>query len=134
RMIFNRPLNVDEIAVSCPTLPIVICHAGYPWTDEALLISRFNPNVWIDLTFLETLEQVTGKEIIWDVLKQTKTMIGCDRLIWGSEGAELGLEMYPDAGLERMKVTIRKVLDAPFLTDQEKENILCLNARRLFRV
>jgi len=48
RMIFNRPLPIDEIAVSCPHLPIVICHAGYPWMEEAFLVARFNQNVYID--------------------------------------------------------------------------------------
>jgi predicted TIM-barrel fold metal-dependent hydrolase len=134
RMIFNRPLAVDEIAVACPDLPIVICHAGYPWVDEALFVSRLNLNVWIDLTFLETLENVTGKEITWSVLKEIKTMMGCDRVIWGSEGVALGLDMYPDAGIERMRSSIRKILDAPFLTGSEKEAILCRNARRLFGV
>jgi predicted TIM-barrel fold metal-dependent hydrolase len=132
RMIFNRPLPVDEIAVECPNLPIVICHAGYPWTEEALFISRFNSNVWIDLTFLETLELVTKKEITWNVLKDVKNMIGCDRVIWGSEGLSLGLDMYPDAGIDRMKSSIHKIMDAPFLTSTEKENILSVNARRLF--
>jgi predicted TIM-barrel fold metal-dependent hydrolase len=134
RMIFNRPLNVDEIAVACPDLPVVICHAGYPWVEEALLVSRFNPNVWIDLTFLETLENVVGKDIIWNVLRDIKTMMGCDRVIWGSEGAVLGLNMYPDAGIERMRSSIRKILDAPFLTGSEKEAILCKNACHLFGV
>ncbi len=132
RMVFNRPLAVDEIAVACPNLPVVICHAGYPWVEEALWVSRLNPNVWIDLTFLETLEIVTGKEIIWNVLKDVKTMIGCDRVIWGSEGIRLGLEMYPDAGIDRMRSSIRKVLDAPFLSGAEKEKIMFSNAYRLF--
>ena len=134
RMIFNRPLAVDEIAVACPSLPIVICHAGYPWVEEALFVSRFNANVWIDLTFLDTLEIVTGKEIVWSVLKDIKQMIGCDRVIWGSEGVSLGLEMYPDSGIERMKSSIQKIIDAAFLSSEEKEAILSQNPRRLFGV
>jgi predicted TIM-barrel fold metal-dependent hydrolase len=133
-MVYNRPLPVDEIAVECPHLAIVICHAGYPWTDEALLISRLNPNVWIDLTFLDTLEIVTGKEIIWGVLKEVKNMIGCERVIWGSEGAVLGLELYPDAGIERMRGSIQKIMDASFLSHSEKESILGKNAKELFGI
>lgn len=134
RMIFNRPLPVDEIAVANPHLPIVICHAGFPWTDEALLVSRFNSNVWIDLTFLETLDIVTGREITLGVLRDVKKLVGCDRVIWGSEGIELGLDMYPDAGIDRMRSTVQKIMDAPFLNSQEKENILYGNAKKLFGV
>ncbi len=132
RMIFNRPLPIDEIAVNCPNLRIVICHAGYPWVDEALMVARFSKNVYIDITFLETLEIVMGKEIVWDILKQSKSLIGCDRIVWGSEGLVLGLEMYPDAGIERMRKSIRKVMDAPFLSSDEKEKILCKNSYQLF--
>jgi predicted TIM-barrel fold metal-dependent hydrolase len=132
RMIYNRPLSIDEIAVACPNLPIVICHAGYPWVEEAFLVSRFNENVYIDITFLDTLEIVMGKDLVWDVVKQAKTIIGCNRIVWGSEGLRLGLEMYPDDGLERMRNSIRKVLDAPFLTSSEKEVILFGNSSRLF--
>ncbi len=134
RMIFNRPLPVDEIAVANPNLSIVICHAGYPWTDEALLISRFNSNVWIDLTFLDTLDIVTGKEITLQVLRDVQKLVGCDRVIWGSEGLKLGLDMYPDAGIDRMQGSVRKIMEAPFLNDAEKEKILYKNAERLFGV
>jgi predicted TIM-barrel fold metal-dependent hydrolase len=131
RMIFNRPLPVDEIAVACPNLPIVICHAGYPWVDEALLVSRFNQNVWIDLTFLDTLELVTGDAVVWDVLRKAKVMLGCERMIWGSEGVDLDLELYPDAGLERMRGSIKRILEAPFLSDKDKEDIFVNNPQRL---
>jgi len=131
RMIFNRPLPVDEIAVACPHLPIVICHAGYPWVDEALFIARLNENVWIDLTFLDTLEVISGEPVFWQVLRKVKTLIGCSKVIWGSEGVDLDLEMYPDAGLDRMRTSIRKILDAPFLSDEDKEAILDKNPRRL---
>lgn len=134
RIIFNRPLPVDEIAVSCPKLKIVICHSGYPWVDEALWISRLNENVWLDLTFLDTLEVVSGDPVVWDVLRKARHMIGCDRIIWGSEGENLDLELYPDAGLERMRASIRRILDAPFINDNEKENILKTNALKLFEV
>jgi len=132
RMIFNRPLPIDEIAVSCPNLNIVICHAGYPWVEEALLVARFNQNVYIDITFLETLEIVMGKEIVWDVLQQAKTMVGSDRIVWGSEGLILGLEMYPDSGIERMRNSIRKVMEPSFLSSNDKDAILCRNSHRLF--
>ncbi|MFC2043137.1 amidohydrolase family protein [Chloroflexota bacterium] len=134
RIIFNRPLPVDEIAVACPNLQIIICHSGYPWVEEALWITRLNNNVWLDLTFLETLEIISGEPITWDILRKARYMIGCDRIIWGSEGKKLDLEMYPDAGLERMRSSIRRILDAPFLSEDEKENILGNNAAKLLEV
>ncbi len=131
RMMFNTPLRVDEVAVAFPDLPIVIAHAGYPWVNEALLVARLNRNVFMDLTFLDVLDIVMGEPIFEPVLRRVTRVLGSDRLLLGTEGVKLDLELYPDAGIDRMARVLGLVRWATFLADNEKQRILGANARRL---
>jgi hypothetical protein len=45
-----RPVLLDRVARSFPELPIFIAHLGMPWHEEAAMMARFNPNVYIDFT------------------------------------------------------------------------------------
>lgn len=134
RMKFNNPILIDEVAVKYPHLKIVICHCGYPWVDEAILISRSNGNVWLDLTFLETIQNFTHEPVIETVARKVVNQIGCDKVIWGSEGADLGLNLYPDAGLDRIKQSLDNILNLSFLDTECKEKILCKNLERLLEL
>lgn len=131
RMIFNNPIYIDEVAVKYPQLKIVICHCGYPWIDEAVLISRSNDNVWLDLTFLETLEAISGEPLLTIAMKKIVAQIGAQKVIWGSEGAELGLDLYPDDGLNRIRRSIDNIMKLDFIDTQAKEDILFHNLERL---
>jgi predicted TIM-barrel fold metal-dependent hydrolase len=131
RMKFNIPLHVDEIAVAFPGLRIIIAHSAYPWVDEALLVARLNRNVFIDITFLDVLDAVMGEPVFDSVLRRAKRVLGCERVVWGTEGLKLDLEMYPDAGLDRMARALSLVRWAPYLSNEEKGHILSGNAHRL---
>ena len=69
RMIFNNPIHVDEVATRFPNLKIIIMHAGYPWLNEALCVSRLNNNVYIDLTFLDVLENTFEENLLESVVR-----------------------------------------------------------------
>lgn len=131
-MVYNDPLYLDEVAVKFPRLKLVIMHAGYPWVKNALMVSRLNENVWIDFTFLDVLEYTFREEgLLESTVKQFARVLGTDRLIWGSEGWDLGLPMFEDEGVARVQKCIGKLLSLDFLTDDEKEKILYGNACRL---
>ena len=49
---FGRPLHVDRVARAYPDLKIVMAHMGHPWTAEATVIIRKNPNVYGEITGL----------------------------------------------------------------------------------
>lgn len=46
---YNNPLYVDDIATNFPDLKIVMCHGGYPWVEEFIVVAYSNPNIWVDL-------------------------------------------------------------------------------------
>ena len=127
-MKYNRPLYIDEIAVDFPRLKIIIIHAGYPWVKEALILSKLNDNVWIDLTFLDVLEDTFEDDLLQNTITACMRTVGADKLVWGSEGWSLGLPRFRDEGILRVQKCIRKIQNNSFLSDGEKEKILYRNA------
>lgn len=45
-----RPVTLDRIARAFPDLPILLAHLGMPWHEEAAMMARYHPNVYVDLT------------------------------------------------------------------------------------
>lgn len=68
---FGDPMDIDDIAVDYPKLPIVIAHAGRPlWMDTAMFLVRRHANVHLDLSgippkklldYLPDLEKVADR-------------------------------------------------------------------------
>jgi predicted TIM-barrel fold metal-dependent hydrolase len=50
RLKYSNPLDVDDVAVDFPGMPIILAHPSFPWQDEALAIATHKPNVYIDLS------------------------------------------------------------------------------------
>jgi uncharacterized protein len=49
---YARPIHLDEIARTFPTLRIVIAHVAHPWEPEALVVVRKHPHVYADVSAL----------------------------------------------------------------------------------
>ncbi len=45
-----KPLHLDAIARYFPGLNLVMAHLGGPWYEEAFMVSRVNPNIYLDLS------------------------------------------------------------------------------------
>ena len=53
RIKYGNPILYDDVAVDFPNLKIVMAHGGRgPWYDEAFVMARLHPNVYIDATGL----------------------------------------------------------------------------------
>jgi uncharacterized protein len=52
RLACARPADIDEVAIRHPELRIVIAHMGHPWAEEAVVVSRKHPNVYMDISGL----------------------------------------------------------------------------------
>jgi predicted TIM-barrel fold metal-dependent hydrolase len=85
---FANPIQVDRVAQRFPQVPILICHAGYPWTDECLAVAGRNDNVYLDVSYFITK---VSREDIYDFL-QAARRFDCSwaRICWGTD--------YPGAG------------------------------------
>jgi predicted TIM-barrel fold metal-dependent hydrolase len=62
-----RPIYLDRIARSFPSLKIIGAHLGNPWYDEAAMTLFWNPNVYFDLsgTTLARKDAAWFNETLW---------------------------------------------------------------------
>jgi uncharacterized protein len=50
RLKYGNPMNIDDIAVDFPDMPIILAHPSFPWQDEAISVCLHKPQVYIDLS------------------------------------------------------------------------------------
>ncbi len=133
RLKYNDPVFADDVAVSFPELKIVLCHGGYPWTEQFLVVAYSNPNVWVDLTFLDAIEKTyLVPDLVENTVSRLKATVGAGRLLWGTEGPYMNLPLFGARGPEYCRASQHSLVRRfPFLTEEEKDDILGNNAARL---
>ena len=50
RLKYGNPMDIDDVAVDFPAMPIILAHPSFPWQDEAISICLHKPQVYIDLS------------------------------------------------------------------------------------
>lgn len=50
RQKYGNPMDIDDVAVDFPDMPIIMAHPSFPWQDEALSVCLHKPQVFIDLS------------------------------------------------------------------------------------
>lgn len=62
-----RPVHLDHIARRLPELRLIGAHFGNPWSDEAAMACRWNPNLFFDLSgsLLKYRKPAFLKELLW---------------------------------------------------------------------
>ena len=50
RLKYGDPMNIDDVAVDFPDMPIILAHPSFPWQDEAISVCLHKPQVYIDLS------------------------------------------------------------------------------------
>lgn len=113
RLKYGHPMNIDDVAVDFPEMPIILAHPSFPWQDEAISVCLHKPTVYIDLSgwspkyFSATLIQYANS------LLKTKVLFGSD---------------YPLITPERWMADFEKI----GIKDEVRPLILRENAIRLF--
>ena len=135
-MKYNQPVCVDEIATNFPDLNIVMCHGGYPWTEEFIAVVYTNPNIWVDLTFMERIEEIfVLPGLVENTVRRLVKLIGAQRLLWGSEGPFMTLPLYDSHDPRNYQVSQDKLVGRfGFLAEKDKADILGNNAARLLKL
>ncbi len=113
RLKYGNPMDIDDVAVDFPDMPIIMAHPSFPWQDEAISICLHKPQVYIDLSgwspkyFSPTLVQYAN------TLLKHKVLFGSD---------------YPLIAPDRWLVDFEKIA----IKDEVRPLILKENAMRLF--
>ena len=112
----GKPLQLEEILFSRPTLKMYIMHAGWPYLEDMKALMYAHPQVYVDLGAISWA--LTTKEFhhflkgLVDAGFGKRIMFGTDQMIW--------VETIDDA--------IAAVNTADFLTLEQKEDIFYNNA------
>ena len=133
--IFGHPRDVDEIAEAFPNLTIILAHMGIPFFEETKEILKKHRNVYTDLAFTVSFEDVyafSGRHGIdapfltrdfWrDTVSSLINDFGYERVLYGSD--------FP---FIKPKVALEEFLELD-LTDQGKEMIIFKNAKEILKV
>lgn len=113
RLKYGNPMNIDDVAVDFPEMPIILAHPSFPWQDEAISVCLHKPTVYIDLSgwspkyFSPTLIQYAN------TLLKNKVLFGSD---------------YPLITPDRWMADFEKIA----IRDEVRPLILRENAMRLF--
>jgi len=87
---YGRPIEIDEVAVRFRDVPIVMCHFGNPWIEEAAELVYKNANVYADTSGLlahpsyplfEKMVELCRRRVLEAILQVGST----DRVLYGSD-------------------------------------------------
>jgi predicted TIM-barrel fold metal-dependent hydrolase len=117
---YSNPIYIDEFAGSYPKANLVITHMGYPFTDIAIALAVQYHNVYLDLSNLAYMMPNRLKEL----LLRAKEIIGTHKILFGSDGNSP----------EMIEIAVDYFDNIDFLTKEDLENILGLNAAKLLKL
>jgi predicted TIM-barrel fold metal-dependent hydrolase len=49
---YANPILLEDIAIACPDLRMIIAHMGHPWEDECVVLIRKHPNLYSNVSAL----------------------------------------------------------------------------------
>jgi predicted TIM-barrel fold metal-dependent hydrolase len=122
RAYMHSGMALEEILVKHPHLRVQIMHASYPMLDDMLALLYVYPNVYVDTA---AIVWVLPKKEFYRYLRTiveagygNRVMFGSDNMVWPGV-------------IER---SVKIIQDAPFLSDEQKRDILYNNAARFLRL
>ena len=118
----SSALGMEEVLVRHPNLRVYIMHAGYPLIDDLRALMFAHPQVYVDVASIDYTEPRPAfhawlKELV-EAGYGDRIMFGSDQMIWPGV----------------IEPAIASIEEAPFLTPQQKRDILYNNAARFLRL
>ncbi len=119
-MSLAKPVFLDSVAASFPSLKIIMAHMGYPWIDEAISMATQFPNFYLDISNLTYMQPNRMR----DAILYAKDIIGLDKILFGSDG------FCP----ETIEVCVKAFLAVDYLKKDEINKIIGLNAKKILNL
>lgn len=93
------PVLLDDVARRFPDLRLLVCHAGFPWTDECLALVGRHENTYLDVSYFNS---VLDRRATYDFLQRAKRF-GCNwtKICWATDypGFEFPRTLLPKFAL-----------------------------------
>jgi uncharacterized protein len=122
RMTAGDPLLLEDVLVRHPRLRLYVSHAGWPRISEMIALMHAHPQVHVDLGvinwYLPRAEFHYYLRRLVEAGFGLRIMFGSDQMVW------------PDA----IGLAIEAVEAAPFLSVEQRRDIMCRNAARFLRL
>lgn len=122
RASLGNPMLLEDLLTRHPKLRLYVMHAGMPLTDEMIAVLYSHPQVYVDIS----ADNVgVNRAEFWVHLRRLveagyskRIMFGSDQMVW------------PQA----IEVAVDSITTAPFLSEEQKRDILYNNAARFLRL
>lgn len=118
----GNPALIEDVLVAHPELRVYLMHAGYPFLQETKAMLGIYPQLYVDIA---VLNWALPREEFHDYLRSLVIAGFGDRIMFGSDQM-----IWPDA----IGMAIASIEEAPFLTEEQKRDILYNNAARFLRL
>lgn len=115
----GNPLLLEEALLKHPGVRVAAVHSGWPLANEMVSMLYHHPQVYAEVGLLQETS-IFPREEYYAFLERLVRAGFADRILFGSD-ADLG-------------EGISAILEADFLTEQQKRDILCDNAARFLRL
>jgi uncharacterized protein len=117
-----NPLLIEDVIMAFPDLKIVMAHMSFPFTEQAAYMLLSHSKVYLDIG---VVNWYLGRAGFHRLLKQVIDLVGPDKILYGSDQMNVP-QMMPSG--------VSAILEAPFLSEEEKRKILGENARQLLGI
>lgn len=118
----SSPLLLEEVLLRHPRLRVNMMHAGFPMLDDTLAVLYAHPQVYVDTGVIAYTQPRPAfhryLQALVDAGFGERIMFGSDQMVWP----------------ETIERAIAAIEEAPFLTPQQKRDILYNNAARFLRL
>jgi predicted TIM-barrel fold metal-dependent hydrolase len=118
----HSALTMEDVLVAHPGLRVYLGHAGFPMRDDLLALMYAHPQIYVGIGVIVYTQR---REAFYPYLKAIfdagfgkRVMFGSDQMVW-PETIERGIQV---------------INDAPFLSDEQKRDVLFWNAARFLRL
>ena len=118
----HSALTMEEVLVRHPKLRVYLMHAGYPMIDDLLALLYAHPQVHVDVGVIVFTQP---RPAFYRYLERIEEAGFGDRIMFGSD------QMVWPGVIER---SVRVIEEAPFLSAEQKRDILYNNAARFLRL
>lgn len=122
RLALANPLLLEPVLARHPKLRVYVMHYGTPFIDEMIGMLQHYPQLYVDLG---GIQWGYPREYFYAQLKQFIDAGYANRVMFGSDPVQ-----WPGV----IEPSIRIVEEAPFLTEEQKRDILYNNAARFLRL
>ena len=122
RVALGNPLLLEDVLVRHPRMRVYVMHFGSPFVDDMIALMFSYPQVYVDVAqnnwgFPREHFHSQLKRLV-DAGFSRRIMFGSDQMIWP----------------QTIGLAIKTINEAPFLTEQQKRDILYNNAARFLRL